>query len=130
MDKTRQSFFCSGLSVLAAAGATLAPLSAQADNFGRVYYDKNADMLVVTMIYRGTNPNHQFSLKWGDCRTEPSSGAASAVAEVLDDQFSDGAQMNFKKTARFSLAGLPCTRPASVTLRTAPRFIYTLIIPG
>jgi hypothetical protein len=49
--------------------------------------------------------------------------------EVLDDQFDDEEQQDFKKTMRFSLDGLPCGRPASVTLRTAPRFFYTLTIP-
>jgi len=48
----------------------------------------------------------------------------------LDDQFEDAEQRDFSKTVRFSLAGLPCPRPASVTLRTAPRFFYTLTIPG
>jgi hypothetical protein len=33
------------------------------------------------------------------------------------------------KTVRFSLAGMPCARPVSVSLRTAPRFFYTLTIP-
>jgi hypothetical protein len=28
-----------------------------------------------------------------------------------------------------SLAGMPCSRPVSLTLRTAPRFVYTLTIP-
>jgi hypothetical protein len=130
MNKARRSIFCCGLSLVCAAGATLASLSAQADNFGRVYYDKKTDMLVVTMIYRGTNPNHKFSLKWGECQTDQSAGVPSAAAEVLDDQFSDAEQMDFKKTSRFSLAGLPCARPASVTLRSAPRFFYTLTIPG
>jgi hypothetical protein len=130
MTRAQQSIFCSGLSLVSLAAATLASLNAQADNFGRVYYDKKANMLVVTMIYRGTNPNHQFSLKWGECQIDPSSGMPSASAEVLDDQFSDAAQMNFKKTTRFNLTALPCARPASVTLRTAPRFFYTLTIPG
>jgi hypothetical protein len=130
MIRARQSIFCSGLSLMFMAAATLASLSAQADNFGRVYYDQKTSMLVVTMIYRGTNPDHKFTLKWGECQTDPSSGVLSASAEVLDDQFSDAAQMNFKKTTRFSLTALPCARPASVTLHTAPRFFYTLTIPG
>jgi hypothetical protein len=112
--------------------ALLAPLyapSARADNFGRVYYDGKNDQLVVTMIYRGTNPNHNFSLKWGACHAGQSGGAQEVTVEVLDDQFQDRAQQNFKTTKNFSLEGLPC-RPAKVTLRTAPRFFYTLTIPG
>jgi hypothetical protein len=109
----------------------LAPLAptAHADNFDKIYYDKKNDQLVVTMLYRGTNPNHKFSLKWGECQAAQSGNLPGATAEVLDDQFDDEEQQDFTKTLRFSLDGLPCRRPASVTLRTAPRFFYTLTIP-
>ncbi len=92
--------------------------TAHADNFGKIYYDKKADQLVVTMLYRGTNPNHKFSLKWGECLADQTGNLPGVTVEVLDDQFEDEEQQDFKKTARFDLAGLPC-RPASVTLRTA-----------
>jgi hypothetical protein len=117
-------------SVLALAAAASLPASmARADNFGKVFYDKSADALVITMRYRGTNPNHNFSLKWGECRTDQADELPTVSVEVLDDQFEDSAQQDFKKTTRFSLAELPC-RPAILTLRTAPRFIYTLTIPA
>jgi hypothetical protein len=109
---------------------SLFSLAARADNFGRVRYDKQTDSLVVTMIYRGTNPDHKFSLKWGECQAAQSGNLPGVTVEVLDDQFEDQAQQNYKKTKRFGLEGLPCPRPVSVTLRTAPRFIYTLTIPG
>jgi hypothetical protein len=112
----------------AAAIYFLAP-TAHADNFGKIYYDKKNEQLVVTMLYRGTNPNHKFSLKWGECQVDQSGNLPGVTVEVLDDQFDDQEQQDFKKTTRFSLAGLPCQRPASVTLRTAPRFFYTLTIP-
>jgi hypothetical protein len=106
----------------------LSALSARADNFGRVFYDRKNNQLVVTMIYRGTNPNHDFTLKWGECHAGQA-GLQEVTAEVLDDQFQDRAQQNFRATKNFPLDGLPC-RPAKVTLRTAPRFFYTLTIPG
>ena len=108
--------------------ASLLVQGARADNFSQVRYDAAKNQLVVTMAYRGTNPNHQFSLKWGKCRNAESGGASKVVAEVLDDQWQDQAKRNFTKTTRFDLADLPC-RPAQVTLRTAPRFFYTLRIP-
>ncbi|HEY2464821.1 MAG TPA: hypothetical protein VGI32_12250 [Steroidobacteraceae bacterium] len=111
-----------------AAAATLVSLEAEADNFVRVRYDKPTDRLVVTLVYTGTNPNHGFSLKWGPCQASEGD-LPGATAEVLDDQFGDVAEREFTKTVRFSLAGMPCPRPASVTLRTAPRFIYTLTVP-
>jgi hypothetical protein len=119
----------SSLLLILAAAASLAPLAVRADNFANVRYSRQTDKLVVTMLYRGTNPNHRFSLKWGPCQANQSEGLAGATAEVLDDQYDDAAEQDFSKTVRFSLAGMPCPRPASVTLRTAPRFFYTLTIP-
>jgi hypothetical protein len=111
------------------AGATLMALAAEADNFARVRYGKQTDQLIVTMLYRGTNPNHHFSLKWGPCQANQSGDLPDATAEVLDDQYEDTAQQDFSKTVRFGLDDMPCPRPASVSLRTAPRFFYTLTIP-
>jgi hypothetical protein len=101
----------------------------RADNFANVYYDARKDQLVVTMIYRGTNPDHTFSLKWGQCKESGGGGAHEIVAEVLDSQWQDPETQDFKKTTRFSLNNLQC-RPAKLTLRTAPRFYYTLQIPA
>jgi hypothetical protein len=115
--------------LILAAAATIASLEAGADNFANVRYDTRTDRLIVTMVYGGTNPNHHFSLKWGECQANQSGHLPGVTAEVLDDQFEDPAERDFTKTVRFGLAGMPCSRPASVTLRTAPRFFYTLTIP-
>jgi hypothetical protein len=96
----------------------------QADNFAKVYYSARKDQLVVTMAYRGRNPDHTFSLKWGQCQ-ELDGGGREIAAEVLDSQWQDVEQKDFKKTTRFSLADIPC-RPVTVTLRSAPRFFATL----
>lgn len=114
-------------------GAILAVLTlsnlAAADNFASVFYDAQTDELVVTMKYSGTNPGHTFSLQWGKCRTLADASVPDIVADVNDSQAQDAAQKDFKTTTRFSLANLPC-RPAKLTLRTAPRFYYTLQIPA
>jgi hypothetical protein len=102
---------------------------ARGDTFSGVSYDPAHDELVVTMAYRGTNPDHTFSLKWGPCQTSANAGEPEVVAEVLDSQWQDAARQPFKKTTRFSLADLPC-RPVKLTLRTAPRFYVTLQIPA
>jgi hypothetical protein len=130
MNGRRQLILCFAVGLASLGAATLLVRRAHADNFGNVYYDKKTDRLVVSMVYRGSNPNHKFSLQWGDCKTDQSVNIPTVTADILDDQFEDDAQMDFRKTTRFSLAGLPCSRPASVTLRTAPRFFYTLTIPG
>ena len=101
----------------------------RADTFAGAHYDAREDQIVVTMVYRGTNPNHVFSLKWGQCKEPADGGAREIVAEVLDNQWQDAATQDFRKTTRFSLGNVHC-RPAKVTLRTAPRFYYTLQIPA
>ena len=105
------------------------PSGSRADNFSKAYYDSRTDQLVVSMIYRGTNPNHTFTLQWGQCQEMNGSSLHEVAVQVLDSQWQDEALHPFKKTVRFSLAGIPC-RPAKVTLRTAPRFIYTVLIPA
>ena len=99
-----------------------------ADNFQKVYYDPATDELVIVVLYRGTNPDHQFSLKWGPC-IDRGGNRHEIVAELLDQQYKDAARKDYKKTVRMSLAGMDC-RPAAVTLRTAPRFYYTLTVPA
>jgi hypothetical protein len=116
----------------------LAPLScvlamsrpASADNFGPHYYDRATNEVIVTMLYGGTNPNHKFTLKWGSCEFDDSGRRMPLVnADVLDDQFNDTEQQQYSVISRFSLADMPCPRPAIVTLSTAPGFSFELVIP-
>jgi len=118
-----------GATLLCGLAVAMLTTAARADNFANVYYDAGKDQIVVTMIYRGTNPDHTFSLKWGRCKEPPDGSAREIVAEVLDSQWQDPETQDFRKTTRFSLDNLRC-RPAKLTLRTAPRFYYTLQIPA
>jgi hypothetical protein len=103
---------------------------ASADNFGPSYYDRATNELVVTMLYGGTNPNHKFTLKWGACQFDDSGRRMPLVnADILDDQFNDTEQHQYTIVTRFSLADMPCPRPASVTVSTAPGFSFELVIP-
>jgi hypothetical protein len=106
----------------------LTPHAGHADNFQKVSYDSSTDELVITVIYRGSNADHQFSVKWGPC-VDGDDGRHTIVGELLDQQFQDAARRNYKKTVRIGMANSAC-RPAVVTLRTAPRFYYTLAIPA
>jgi hypothetical protein len=123
LSRRAECIVLSGLAVGMLSAAT------QADNFSNVYYSVRKDQLVVTMAYRGTNPDHTFSLKWGQCKDLAEGGGSEVDAEVLDSQWQDVEQSDFKKTMRFSLASIPC-RPAKLTLRSAPRFFYTVQIPA
>jgi hypothetical protein len=106
----------------------LALSAAQAATFSSAHYDRSANELVVTMIYGGTNPNHQFTAQWGTCRPLGNDGNHQIVADVIDSQWDDAAQQQFTVTVRFSLAGVTCL-PAAITLRTAPKYEYTLQVP-
>ena len=123
MTTTRRS------SWLVASSFVLASSALEADSFSSVHYDSKTNQLVVTMIYRGTNPDHQFSIQWGECQSLGDGGTKHQIAaEVLDSQWNDTEQQTYTKTVRFSLANVNC-HPATVTLHTAPRFEYTLEIP-
>jgi hypothetical protein len=102
--------------------------SVDADNFAKVFYDARSDQLVIAMRYRGTNAKHGFTLKWGVCQDPQTGGSPALSAEVLDDQWNDPAVRDYQVTTRFALTDMPC-RPAKVTLRTAPRFYYSIEIP-
>ena len=103
---------------------------ASSDNFGPSYYDKATNELVVTMLYGGTNPSHKFTLQWGMCELDDSGRRLPLViAEILDDQFNDAEQQQYKIVTRLSLADLPCPRPATVSVTTAPGFSFELVIP-
>ena len=119
------------LCALAPLGCLVAmPRPASADNFGPSSYDRATNELVVTMLYGGTNPNHKFTLKWGVCQIDDSGRRMPLVnAEILDDQFNDAEQQQYTIVARFSLANMPCPRPATVTVSTAPGFSFELVIP-
>jgi len=102
---------------------------AAADNFASVIYDPKTDEIVLTMIYRGTNPKHEFAVRWGPCQHPQDAAAAQVSGEVVDSQWKDAEQKSYRKITRIGLADIPC-RPADVTLRTAPRFFYTLHVPA
>ena len=55
------------------------PHAGRADNFQKVTYDPAADELIIVVVYRGTNPDHQFSLKWGPCIDRDGTGTRSPL---------------------------------------------------
>ena len=101
---------------------------AHADNFAGVVYNATDDELLITMIYRGTNPDHTFSFEWGPCRRRQGRQHEIGVS-VRDAQWRDNALRDFSKIVHLSLTKLSC-RPAKLTLRTAPHFFYSLDIPA
>jgi hypothetical protein len=110
--------------------SALAASDERTDNFKSARYDPQRNQLIVEMTYRGTNPDHAFHLSWGECRPlGEKHGNWQVAVDVLDDQWNDAALREYSRTLRFDLSKLRC-RPARVTLKTAPRFYYTLAIPA
>jgi hypothetical protein len=103
---------------------------ASADDFGSSHYDRATNELVVTILYGGTNSNHKFTLKWGPCQYDDSGHRMPLVnVDILDNQFNDAEQQQYTIVTRFSLAEMPCSRPAKVSVSTAPGFSFELVIP-
>ncbi len=117
-----RTYGCAGVLCLLSVGV------ARAATFSSASYDSSTNELVVTMVYGGTNPNHRFTPHWGTCRKLGKEGNHQIAVDLLDDQWDDVAQQTFTTTVRVSLAGVDC-HPATVTLRTAPKYEYTLQIP-
>jgi hypothetical protein len=115
--------------VLTALAALQFTVAAGAADFLDARYDQSKDDLVVTLAYRGTNPDHAFSIEWGACERGVAAGSYEISARVLDSQWNDLARRSFTKTVRFDLRNLRC-RPALVTLFTAPRFRISVPIPA
>lgn len=116
------------VTLLGGAGAIIS--TAAATNFGASYYDRATDELVVTILYGGTNANHQFTLKWGSCELDESGDRKPLVnAEIVDDQFNDTEQQQYKTVSHFSLKDMPCPRPAIVDVSIAPNASFEVVIP-
>jgi hypothetical protein len=94
----------------AAAILALAALPAGAADIVGASYDLVADEIVVDIVYRGTQPGHQFAVEWGSC------GETGVAARLVDQHGGDLAKEEFRVRSRIGLGGLPC-RPAVVTLR-------------
>lgn len=99
---------------------------AQAADISAAAYDRARDELVVDIVYRGTNPDHAFTLQWGDCGGGP---PYRSSARLIDAQGRDLARDEYRVRERFSLAELQC-RPAAVTLRLGRSALATVQIPA
>lgn len=76
-------------------------------------YDAARDQIVAEIAYRGTNPDHDFTIQWGSCG---GGDPARLAGRLIDAQGSDLAREDYRITERIALEDMPC-RPAIVTLR-------------
>lgn len=92
-------------------------------------YDAATDEIVFTIAYRGSHPDHTFTISWEMCRTM-GDGHREILGIVHDSDPKDPAKIEFKKTERISLKDFPC-RPATVAIGLASAlYRRTLTVPG
>ena len=126
----RRNWIRAPLVILALTIATIT--AARADSFGPVYYNPRTNEILVIIYYRGTNPNHYFSIQWRRCRKlhgQLHGRAPRAInLGILDDQGNDAARRPYTKLVKVPLTGVSCL-PATVTLWTSPNQYQSIKIP-
>ncbi|HEY0939316.1 MAG TPA: hypothetical protein VGE08_04375 [Steroidobacter sp.] len=91
-------------------------------------YDAAKDQLVMTIAYRGTNPDHKFSVQWDECKRLDDE-RSQILGLLLDSQPDDLARQNFTTSLKIDLRDFPC-RPAKVTIRTSAGFFMSVDVPA
>ena len=91
-------------------------------------YDAPKDQLVMTIAYRGTNPDHQFRVQWDKC-TRLDDERMQILGLLIDDQPNDHARQEFTKSMRIDLRDFTC-RPAKVTIKTSAGFFTSVDVPA
>lgn len=88
-------------------------------------YNAARDEIEVEIAYRGTNPDHEFTVQWGECSRE---SPPRTVGRLIDRQGRDAAREDYRASARISLEEIPC-RPAIVTLRLGRTAHTNVFVP-
>jgi hypothetical protein len=114
-----------------AAGSLLALFyctPASAITVNGLIYDAEKDQLVMTIAYRGTNADHEFSVQWAEC-DRLDDERSQILGLLIDNQANDLARQEFTKQFEVELAGFTC-RPAKVTIRTSDMFFISVDVPA
>ena len=118
------------LAVMAMLTSLTIASTAHAVNVLSMSYEKKTDELLLKVAYRGTHDKHTFSLDWDECHDYAFVDAKyQTMANLVDSEPNDKAEMEFTQDLRFSLAGIEC-RPVKLTIRTSPGFNRTLVVPA
>jgi hypothetical protein len=91
-------------------------------------YDPAKDQLVLTIAYRGTNPDHQFKVQWDECKSLDGE-RMQILGLLVDSQPDDLARAEFTKPLHIDLRDFSC-RPAKVTIRTSAGFFTSVDVPA
>jgi hypothetical protein len=132
MRASKQGIPMRSLSLQTALLAALLMLvsGAQATNILELDYDDKLDQLVIVIAYRGSHPDHRFTLNWDECRDYGFNDAEHQItAGLTDSDPDDRAEKEFRRTLKVPLSSLEC-RPAKVTVRTSANFFRSVIVPA
>jgi hypothetical protein len=91
-------------------------------------YDAAENQLVMKIAYRGTNPDHKFSVRWDACKRLDDS-RAQILGQLLDSQPNDLAREEFTQEFKLDLEDFSC-RPSEVTIRTSAGFFMSVNLPA
>jgi hypothetical protein len=113
---------------LACLAALLYVAPAAAISVTALTYDPSKDQLVMTIVYRGTNPDHRFKVQWDKC-SRLDEERMQILGLLVDDQPNDLARQEFTRPLRIALRDFSC-RPAKVTIRTSAGFFTSVDVPA
>jgi hypothetical protein len=114
--------------LLALISTLLYSVPARAMTFVSMEFDPETDELKFVIAYRGTHPNHDFTIAWEACRPL-GDGRRQIFGKVIDSDPRDPARQDFQKEVVVSLADFPC-RPARLSLGTFYNHVRTIDIPA
>lgn len=123
LSRTRISIWVSCALLALLYGATASAITVNA-----LRYDAAKDQLLMTIAYRGTNPDHKFSVQWDECKRLDDE-RSQILGLLIDSQPDDLARQNFTTPFKIDLRDFPC-RPAKVTIRTSAGFFSSVEIPA
>jgi hypothetical protein len=114
--------------LVAGIAALLYVATAAAIAVTKLSYDAPKDQLVMTIAYRGTNPDHQFRVQWDKC-AKLDEERMQILGLLIDDQPNDLARQEFTKPMRIDLRDFTC-RPSKVTIKTSAGFFTSVDVPA
>lgn len=100
---------------------------AWAVNVSSLVYDAAEDQLILTIAYRGTHANHNFSVQWDECKRLDDQ-RSQILGLLVDSAPDDLARKDFRTQIEVDLASFPC-RPSKVTIRTSAGLFTSVDIP-
>lgn len=112
-------------SLIVAVLLSIFSLQAFATSITGAEYDSGAEVLTLSLSYRGGLKTHEYSLEYDSCQSV--GGVKEVAARLIDTGHDDTGSQEISQTAQFSLKDLAC-KPAWLTVRTGRYSFITIWI--